>query len=636
MSWVNRLVETYDSNIGKGQHSDTPLMPIAHKEANAQIEIILNSEGVFRNAEIIKKEDAPTLIPVTEASAGRSSGAAPHPLCDTLSYLAGDFACYCEKEKERKSAEEKFHAYLTNLENWAVSEYTHSKIQAIYHYLSQQTVISDLIREGLIELNEDGTFQPKKISGQPYEKALVRFRILGEESGQSGTWEDTSLVQAYTNYYLTEQQGRTDICYFTGKEATISENHPKGIVASDYGAKVVSANDGQGYTYRGRFQNAEQAYALSYEASQKMHSALTWLAKTQGTFIGSQDKRIFLCWNPRGKKTPSMFDEFGLTEDEEIHNTPVSYRRNLIRTFRGYQNQFDETDSIIVMGLDAATTGRLSVTYYHELAASDFLERILYWGETCNWFYLKFDAKNHPYYSVETPIFRRIVECAFGRERGKFIDVDDKVLKDQTQRLVKCMLERQPIPFDMVRALTVRASTPMAYSRGNRERVLSTACAVINKYYYEKNAERQEERDDMRLDLENHDRSYLFGRLLAVCEKVERMTYDREESRDPNAIRFQSAYVNHPMQTWKILEGLLNPYFQKLKPGAREYYRNVISEIVLSFRDEDVKAMNQELKETYLLGYYLQRAELNRSKKGTKEETREEIKEETKEVQENE
>ena len=636
MSWVNRLVETYDSNIGKGQHSDTPLMPIAHKEANAQIEIILNSEGVFRNAEIIKKEDAPTLIPVTEASAGRSSGAAPHPLCDTLSYLAGDFACHCEKEKEGKSAEEKFHAYLTNLENWAASEYTHPKIQAIYHYLSQQTVITDLIREGLIELNEDGTFQSKKISGQPYEKALVRFRILGEESGQSGTWEDTSLVQAYTNYYLTEQQGRTDICYFTGKEGTISENHPKGIVASDYGAKVVSANDGQGYTYRGRFQNAEQAYALSYEASQKMHSALTWLAKTQGTFIGSQDKRIFLCWNPQGKKTPGMFDEFGLTEDEEIHNTPVSYRRNLIRTFRGYQNQFDETDSIIVMGLDAATTGRLSVTYYHELAASDFLERILYWGETCNWFYLKFDAKSHPYYPVETPIFRRIVECAFGRERGKFIDVEDKVLKDQTQRLVKCMLERQPIPFDMVRALTVRASTPMAYSRGNRERVLSTACAVINKYSYEKNAERQEERDDMRLDLENHDRSYLFGRLLAVCEKVERMTYDREESRDPNAIRLQSAYVNHPMQTWKILEGLLNPYFQKLKPGAREYYRNIISEIVLSFRDEDVKSMNQELKETYLLGYYLQRAELNRSKKGTKEETREEIKEETKEVQENE
>ena len=126
----------------------------------------------------------------------------------------------------------------------------------------------------------------------------------------------------------------------------------------------------------------------------------------------------------------------------------------------------------------------------------------------------------------------------------------------------------------------------------------------------------------MKLDLENQDRSYLYGRLLAVCEKVERITYDRGESRETNAIRLQSAFVNHPMQTWKILEGLLNPYFQKLRPGSREYYRELISSIVASFRDEDDMALNQELKETYLLGYYLQRAELNK-KKEEKEEVQE-------------
>ena len=126
----------------------------------------------------------------------------------------------------------------------------------------------------------------------------------------------------------------------------------------------------------------------------------------------------------------------------------------------------------------------------------------------------------------------------------------------------------------------------------------------------------------MKLDLENQDRSYLYGRLLAVCEKVERTTYDRGESRETNAIRLQSAFVNHPMQTWKILEGLLNPYFQKLRPGSREYYRELISSIAASFQDEDAMALNQELKETYLLGYYLQRAELNK-KKEEKEEVQE-------------
>lgn len=613
MSWMSQLFKTYENNIGKDFPGELPLTPIAHMSANAQLEITLNQEGEIQTAEKIEKEDATTLIPVTEQSAGRSSGIAPHALCDTLSYLAGDFFRFCETEKQKKSAQDKFQEYMENLQNWAESNYAHPKVQAVFTYLSKQRAIEDLIKAGLVEVDEEGFFSKNKISGQPYEKALVRFRVLSTDM-EERTWKDPSLLQAYTEYYLAGQQGKTDTCYLTGQERIPSENHPKGIVAADYGAKLVSANDGQGYTYRGRFQNAKQAYALSYEASQKIHSALTWLTKTQGEMIGTQDKRTFVCWNPQGKSTPALLDGFGLIEDEEESLSDISYRKKLKKTLQGYQDQFDETDEVIVMSLDAATTGRLSVTYYNELPAIDFFERVAYWGETCRWEYLKFNAKKQPYRAVETPIFRRIAECAFGREKNKFIEADDKVLKEQTQRLVKCMLEKQPLPFDLVQALTLRASLPTAYSGGNRERVLSTACAVISKYHFEKNRKMKGAQDDMKLDLNNHDRSYLFGRLLAVCEKVERATYDRDEKRDPNAIRLQAAYVNHPMQTWKTLEGLLNPYFQKLTPGSREYYRSLIGEIVASLQEEDADKLNQALKETYLLGYYLQRSALNQKK----------------------
>ncbi len=620
MSWMSQLVKTYDCNIAKEAQSDIRLMPIAHMSANAQIEITLSREGEFRDAVKVEKKDAATLIPVTEASAGRSSGIAPHALSDTLSYIAGDFSVYCKSEKEKKGADDKFLSYIENLKKWSESECSHPKVRAIYGYLSKNTMAADLIKKGLIELEADGTFDNKKISGQLYEKAMVRFRVLGEESEKDKAWEDETLIGCYTQYYLEKQQGKRDICYFTGKPGTVSENHPKGIVASDYGAKLVSANDNQGYTYRGRFQSAEQACTLSYEASQKIHSALTWLARKQGVTIGSQDKRTFICWNPEGKKAPNVFDEFGLEEEEEATRVEVPWRKKLIKTFQGYRDQFDEKDSIIIMALDAATTGRLSVTYYQELLASDFLDRVIDWGETCSWGFLKFTAQKQPYYEEETPLFRRIAECAFGRERGNFIEADDRVLKEQTQRLVKCMVEKQPVPYDIVRALALRASIPTAYTRGNREKVLSTACALISKYYHDKNREGQEEKDHMKLELDNHDRSYLFGRLLAVCESVERMTYDKGEAREPNAIRLQSAYVNHPMQTWKILEGLLNPYFQKLKPGSREYFRKLIAEIVGSFDEGDAQRLNQELKESYLLGYYLQRAELNKKKEEKKEE----------------
>lgn len=620
MSWINQLLQTYENNIGKKQKTDIQMTPVAHMNVNAHIELMLNENGEFQFArKIADKEAAVTLIPVTELSAGRSSGIAPHALSDTLSYIAGDFYEYCDNGKKAKSAREKFESFIKKLQEWAESQYATEKVRVIYKYLSQKRLIKDLIEAGIVGLGENGRFDSQKINGQPYEKAIVRFMVIGVERGVAETWKDTILIGAYTKYYLSQQQGRMDLCYATGKKNMVSENHPKGIVASDYGAKIVSANDGQGYTFRGRFQNASQAYALSYEASQKIHSALTWLIKTQGVYVGNQDKRMFICWNPNGKKAPNIFKAFEFDEDEKnsiSEDFQKNFQKKLIKTFQGYRKQFDPKDKVIIMGLDAATTGRLSITYYCELAASDFLDRITYWGETCNWLYLKVNMQKTPYYSVETPIFRRIIEYAFGTEKGNFIEADDKVLKEHTQRLVKCMMEKQPVPFDIIQALVIRASTPLAYSRWNRECILSTACALIVKYYYDRG--KKGDYDVMKLDIENRDRSYLFGRLLAVYELIERITYDGDEKREPNAIRLQSVYVNHPLQTCRTLESLVNPYLQKLTPGAREYYRKIISQIMDLIQDEDIQKLNQRLKETYLLGYYLQRAELTKKKETSK------------------
>jgi CRISPR-associated protein Csd1 len=301
----------------------------------------------------------------------------------------------------------------------------------------------------------------------------------------------------------------------------------------------------------------------------------------------------------------------GFAEEVPMSDSAL-YKQKLIKTFQGYQEQFESDEQIMVMGLDAATTGRLSITYYNEFFAHDFFERIIDWGETCKWYTCCFTEQKKPYYIVKTPMFRRIVEYAFGSEKGNYVEVNDKVLKEQTQRLLKCMLEKQRFPRDIMNAIVSRASTPLAYSRGNRERVLSVACATIVKFHYDR---KKGEKDEMKLDLQNQDRSYLFGRLLAVYERIERKTYGEEDKkREPNAIRLQSAYVNHPMQTRMILEDAVRPYFSKLNYFEREKYRKLIGEITLNFRDEDQKHLNQKLGETYLLGYYLQRADFYKKK----------------------
>jgi len=108
----------------------------------------------------------------------------------------------------------------------------------------------------------------------------------------------------------------------SGKESVIAENHPKGIVAKYFNSKLVSANDKDNFTYRGRFIDARQALTIGYEASQYAHNALIWLSRNQSvSFIAGG--RTFICWNPEGCRIPNVCGNlFDVNKDNEIEITP--------------------------------------------------------------------------------------------------------------------------------------------------------------------------------------------------------------------------------------------------------------------------------------------------------------------------
>lgn len=618
MSWMNKLYRTYEANAGNVGKTDdgVPLSPIAHMTAKPQIEIMLTKDGDFAGAFELDKNVDRILIPVTEKSSSRSVGLAPHSLSDTLSYVAGDFADYADSKETIKVSQEKFRIYSEALEKWRSSHYSNDKVNAIYVYIIQKQMLSDLIKCGIVGLNESGKLDGKKISGQEYEKALVRFRILG--TSPDVTWEDAALFGLYTDYYLSVQDGTSDICYFSGETAQTATSNPKNIVSAHGNAKLISANDNTNFTFRGRFSSGEEACAISYEASQKAHAALSWLTARQGVNVGQKDCRTYVCWNPGGREVVNFSDPFMSEESESVPDTEPEFRKKLRDTLNGYRAKLDNCDDIVVIGLDAATTGRLAVIYYSELMSSDFYDRLQDWGETCNWYFTTFTEDNKPRTEIRTPLTKQIVNCAYGTERERFIETDDGVMKEQYQRLVFSMIDGKTIPYDLVHALCINASNPLRYVWKNghsshHSQVLSTACSVVKKYYISKGVNIK-----MTLDLENKDRSYLFGRLLAVLEHIERSSYTKDETREPNAIRLQNAYVNHPMSTWKTLEGLIKPYFERIGTGSRIYYKNIIASIVGNFEDDPTK-LNKPLGETYLIGYYLQRAEL-KNKNTNKEE----------------
>ena len=589
MGLMQKALETYDAMsawAGVTVENRETLAPVGHITAKAKIEITLDADGGFVQARAV---DEKIVIPATEKSAGRSgTKPAAHPLCEQIGYLL-------------PGNEEKFRLYTQQLEQWANSRYGSPKLNAILNYVRRGTLQTDLARAGLLQMDEKGAVKN--------EKDMVRWIVngVGEESGP--VWTDLRLLRGFGKFYL-ESRGRTAdrLCMLTGEETLGAAQHLKGVVPMHGNAKIISGNDTSNFTYLGRFADAGEAATVGYIASQKAHNALKWLVCNDGYSFGS---RTFVCWNPQGLEVPKAQNPLGKnrkSEGKEEPLKPTAYREELEKTVRGWKNSLPQNAGVVLAAFDAATAGRLAVLYYNELQASDFIDRLAYWDETCCWY----DSR----WGTMSPLLDRIVQFAFGVQRGSDesarVEVDDKVRAQQLQRMLTCRTEKAAMPEDVMRALVRKCDNLQVYNAHNRDTLLFTACAVIRKY----RMDRKKEDLPMALEPEKRDRSYQFGRLLAVLEKAERDTYDKDEKRETNAIRLQPMFVRRPGTTAKtVLEQVKNAYYPRLSVKSRDFYEILIGQIMEQISkciEEKCDAPKPEkydapLTETYLLGYYLQK-----------------------------
>lgn len=134
------------------------------------------------------------------------------------------------------------------------------------------------------------------------------------------------------------------------------------------------------------------------------------------------------------------------------------------------------------------------------------------------------------------------------------------------------------------------------------EKTLSIACALINTM----------EGYQLVLDKENQDRDYLFGRLLAIADVLERNALNTSDQRATNARRYMNSFSQHPERTWRTIQGALQPYQARLGEKVW-YYNKLIDEVGSKIKIEDFN--NRPLSGKYLLGFYSQRHELYQKKK---------------------
>lgn len=146
MNWVRELLSLYERNtelVGKAEEGrfgeEVVLLPPYHTTQKATVTVRLSPSGDFLGAEKVEKDDSVTVIPATEESAARTSGVAAHPLCDNLSYLAENYNEFAPNFDKLSS--EKHRQYLDGIKNWAESEHSHEKVQAVYEYIKKERII---------------------------------------------------------------------------------------------------------------------------------------------------------------------------------------------------------------------------------------------------------------------------------------------------------------------------------------------------------------------------------------------------------------------------------------------------------------------------------------------------------------
>lgn len=621
MSWIQKLYETYNNSeelIGAGSDDNSvPLLPICHTTQKAQIEIILDHDGDFQSARVIPKIDARTIIPSSERAAGRTHINA-YALSDKLQYVAKDYSSYGGKKKSgfeknlaEKNKDETY--YYEQLSEWCSSQdEKHPKAIAVLKYVQKGTLIKDLIDRNILIANNDKLLEswnkengkeiPEifKVIGDQTE-AFVRWIVEVPGINCSKTWEDDSLWKSWISFY-TKTKVAKSTCYVTGHEQFMADQHPKKIRNDGDGAKLISSNDTSGFTFRGRFLDADQACGVGFEVTQKAHSALRWLISRQG--YKGRDGQAIVAWATSGDIIPQPtddpliilgFDELPSDKSETVA-TAQELALKLKKKIKGYNKKLGDTTGIVVMGLDSATPGRMSITFYKELTGSDFLHRLDYWHETSSWIHrYGYDKETKRHFTfVGAPAPVDIAMAAYG------LKADDRIIKVTVARLLPCIIDGQSMPRDIVESAVKRACKPIVMEEWEWNKTLSIACSLYKKY--------SKEDFTMCLDENKKTRDYLYGRLLAIADRLEgQALYKAKEKRETNAARYMQLFAEHPFKTWRQIELALSPY--KARLGGAHYFTKLMDEVMCKFVIEDFNS-DKALSGEFLLGYHCQRAKL--------------------------
>ena len=619
MDFFTSLLKAYEKAEEIGlvdqQNGDNPvLLPLYHTSLKSNgkniISVKLDQDGSFYKAEVMA-DNQTIIFPVTANSVARSgSNPAPHPLVDKFSYYIPEVS-----QSQYDDFHKQLASWIAYCEEGRVKEF----LIKIQHFILQTDFLSSILqslygehyqREGLKITYSDSDGKNKTVDLSAYflEFSIVRFNGFKDESVTSYK----ELHQSYISF-VRANQDNLGICNISGRTEQITNKH-RGLMGN---AKIISVSN-KGEAYKGRFKEREDVFSVGYETSEKIHLMIKYLLenKNSSTWLGSSQYLINWFSDDLANESQldivkpvfnELFEDDIDQKDSSVFLKPNQVNKKIRSSFIKGRKLFGNDATYYVAILNKTSNGRIALKYFRQLQVSQLLKNLESWQENYSW-EPKTKVEN---YKFRTPTFSEIINAAYGVDREQYLELDNDSFKsDQYQQLVTALIDGNPVPSTIVKKLETNIKQRQKYPN-HWSQVQQISLAILHKQY-------GREFKPM-LDHENTNRSYLFGRLLAIFELMELKKYEienpnkdkKESNRITNAERYWNAYTSQPAKLMMNLVNKIKPYEEAVKLNAHGIFHKLDKEraeiVQLLSPLMAKKDINDPLDYQFIFGYYAEK-----------------------------
>ena len=563
MDFFTSLWKTYkraqEENL-VDRHGDGPvLLPLYHENKRANKNIInvrLNNDGTFRTAEWLD-DDTRIIFPVTESSITRTANLAPHVLVDKFKTYSPDTNALYDFFFERldqwiAQADSKVATFLTIIKNTLQDEHL---IENIAKSLYDNPIVEDLT---VSYQTDKGDTKSIDLSDVFLEFTVEQFDDLQDKS-----------VTNYTEFHQS---------YIDFVEAQNQQDAKENMIR------------------------------IGQETSDMIHLMLKYLLENKNSGVWLGGDQYMVTWfdddliNNHGLdlKQPETFENLfdAIPDNDTATVKPNQTNKNIRNSVATGVKRYDDQATYNIAILNKTAPGRTSLKYFRQLSGSQLTKNLNKWIENYSW--------TSSYKGVDrrkTPSIQNVLTVAFGLDRkAQYLDFDNEAFQSVLyQELLSALIDGKPIPQSITQKMKVNIKSPQRYPH-HWQHVLETSMGVLHKA-------NGKDFSPM-LDQNETDRSYLFGRLLAIYELIERQKYyhiDGQMDRDTNAKRLWTAYTSNPTKVMTQLENKTKSYEEALfkrSPGIAIKLQKEKQAIITALDEHrQDKNFSKPLDYTFIFGY---------------------------------